>query len=300
MEKIYKILPIIQIHAEVPQVSRMEITSNKLCVYTAHDNGMICKFSNIENDNTFIGENKSKDVFNEKHNSLITQMRYENDRLLTCSFDKTIKIWNLNKCIKTINDEDIIWDCLFWKDNIIYGTDNGSIKIYNIEKQKIITEFIPFEDFIEDMMFIKINKTNRKKSIFSIERIKNSNYLFISGENNFMIYNIKNNVKSQKNNHFKSYVKYLDNNNNKVYISGLKKSCEYNIKTKQFKILKYESIDRVMNGFYYKNWLLFNNIQNELFIYNLIDNTFIKNNNICGNIHNFKLIDNKIVLLTSC
>ena len=54
-----------------------------------------------------------------------------------------------------------------------------------------------------------------------------------------------------------------------------------------------------MNCINYKYWLIFNDNNNILYFYNLINNKIFKKKEINANIHNITIVNNKIVLLTS-
>ena len=57
--------------------------------------------------------------------------------------DKSLKIWDISskKCTKTLNLEDSITSITKYSDslNIIFGSSNGSIKLYDIETEEITT-----------------------------------------------------------------------------------------------------------------------------------------------------------------
>ncbi|GAG75268.1 unnamed protein product, partial [marine sediment metagenome] len=127
-----------------------------------------------------------------KHQDSIYQIRYRDNQLLTCSRDKSVVLWDVskNKCIKKYEEKTIVWDCCFYKNSIIYGTEDGMINIVNI-KNNTINNFSGFYDFLESTIF----KT--KSCIFSLNTIQYKNslinptkYLFFGGKNKFGIYHL--------------------------------------------------------------------------------------------------------------
>lgn len=58
----------------------------------------------------------------------------DNKLAFSCSFDKTIKIWDLRlkNCVGTAITGSPLWDCKVLGKNLITGGENGVLSIYSI------------------------------------------------------------------------------------------------------------------------------------------------------------------------
>ena len=83
---------------------------------------------------------------NRSHNNIIINDKEEIIKLLECSYDGDIKIWNfhsgelLNKLIIIYNN--LYGICLWDNEYLFIGCEDGSIKLLNIKKGKIIKNLI--------------------------------------------------------------------------------------------------------------------------------------------------------------
>jgi len=302
--------------------TEFSIYKNNFNVYVGYENGDIKIFKEFKAiESNFETKSTSFTLLNKnKHKSFIYQMRYRENQpqtpqLITCSDDKTVKIWCLirNKCLITITDQSAILDCLFIENNdnykniIIYGTNDGSVKFFNLKTKKIFKTFEPFIEYI-DMILFKKHIINERSVIFSINQIKLDNFennktpknnlIFIGGNNCFTIYDLKKQREMPKNKDFKSMIFFLDNDKKKIFFSHSSHISEINCNNYQIRNIM-EIKQTVLNGLFVNDWFLFNNSKNMLFIYNLINNKIIRTKKFDKNIHKIKMIQNTIFIITS-
>ncbi len=222
---------------------------------------------------------------------------------MTCSKDKTVKLWSVEQksCVITIEDTSIIWDCSFIHGSpnlVVFGNENGDVKFYDIDKGRVLWDFSPFTDLIDTIFQFKLS--SNRYSIFNISQIKtgDGNIIFVGGEDKFIFYNVKTRKIVYETENFRSFVFFLYNDRNKCVISHLSHITEININSKQMKDLcKIDST--ATNGICVDKWLLFNDSNNYFNIYNLVNEKIINKVLLDRNIHKITLYKNKIFVVTS-
>ena len=166
--------------------------------------------------------------------------KFNTNFFASCSFDSTIKIWDLNsnKCVKTLfattskmsNEiKKVHFICLKWspldKNLIASGDSEMTIRIFNIENQKEITNFLCFEN-------------QKEKNIQGIDW--NINNTLISSCGNFVFFLLfKENslIKTHSIDCFSTVFRIIfDNSNeNQIIIPTFEGKIKfYNYKKKQF------------------------------------------------------------------
>lgn len=113
----------------------------------------------------------------ENHTNNVIGLQVYRDRIISCSFDNTIKIWDLNtyNCLQTLkydkecdkkHDDERVHSVVFYEDIIVSGSMEGSIKIWGPNPVKL-DEYICLRKLssvhsnrISSVKVYKYNETN--------------------------------------------------------------------------------------------------------------------------------------------
>ena len=79
------------------------------------------------------------------HDDTISNLiKYRNNQLISISFDKSIKIWNLEtlNCIRTISSNTDLITCATLNGNqLITGSDCGKVRVWNLDTSECLKSF---------------------------------------------------------------------------------------------------------------------------------------------------------------
>ena len=219
--------------------------SNNGYIFALISNGTISIFK-------LISLNSYQNIQNIKaHNYSVRKIiELKNGRYISCSFDKTIKIWKFNNnellLDKIINQDNEISNIIEIEENEIISIPNGnsSIIFWNINQLKIISQINQIEcTYCWNNLIKLLNKIIIVGGIKFIYLINNHN-LIKKIEINSECYSICFlNDGSILTGHKNGYIKQWNLNNNELILSGEKK-----VHNKEIRVISQIKIDLILSG----------------------------------------------------
>ena len=83
---------------------------------------------------------------NAHNNWVYSMINYNNNRIISCSFDDTIKVWNINQMVEeyciTIKDNYTMCMALISSNSLIAGLNNGNMNEYDLVNKILIRTII--------------------------------------------------------------------------------------------------------------------------------------------------------------
>jgi WD40 repeat protein len=132
-----------------------------------------------------IGKNKT---ILKAHNSMIYSLSLlPNDHIVSASWDRTIKIWDINNktCIKTISDEASVRSVILFPNGYLASCSNKAIKLYDIKDDYKYIKTLNFEKYTLFNKIIKLSNGNLACTAFS----ERKQYILILDSNDYKLIN---------------------------------------------------------------------------------------------------------------